>query len=466
MGSAGNIGNIEKMNNKIKTEVKKETDLTQGSILDKVLMFAIPLALTSMLQQLFNATDIAVVGKFASKEAMAAVGSNAPIVSLMVNFFVGLSVGANVIIARNIGAKNFEKAKSAVGTAMSLALISGVTVAALGNLIAGPIVDLLGVPAEVRAYSILYLRIYFAGMPFIMLYNFEAAIFRSAGNTRTPLICLFTGGVLNVGANLFFVIVLGMDVDGVAIATVLANVVSSMMLLYFLRREEGVIHVDLRAIKIDRQILISIAKIGLPAGLQGAVFSLSNLCMQSAINSLGADYMAASSAAYNIEMAVYFFINAFGQALTTFVGQHCGAGKYDRCRTVIRRTMLMSWAFTVGLSILMLIAARPALSLFTDDATVLDIAVTRVKILLYGETFNVIMDNLSGVMRGLGKSFAPALISVIGVCGVRITWVFTGFKIYHSWVPLMLLFPISWAITAAIIAIIYFKDRKTLLPAE
>jgi Na+-driven multidrug efflux pump len=188
--------------------------------------------------------------------------------------------------------------------------------------------------------------------------------------------------------------------------------------------------------------------------------------MQSAINSLGADYMAASSAAYNIEMAVYFFINAFGQALTTFVGQHCGAGKYDRCRTVIRRTMLMSWAFTVGLCILMLIAARPALSLFTDDAAVLDIAVTRVKILLYGETFNVIMDNLSGVMRGLGKSFAPALVSVIGVCGVRITWVFTGFKIYHSWVPLMLLFPISWAITAAIIAIIYFKDRKTLLPAE
>jgi putative MATE family efflux protein len=257
--------------------------------------------LTSMLQQLFNATDVAVVGKFASTEALAAVGSNTPIVSLLVNFFVGISVGANVLIAHNIGAKEPEKAKSAVRTSMALALIAGVFVAVLGNLIAAPIIDLLGVPAEVKDYSVTYLRIYFSGVPFIMLYNFESAIFRSNGNTRTPLICLFTGGVFNVAANLFFVLVLGMDVDGVAIATVLANVISSMMLLHFLRKEDSVIHVNVAKIRIDKEDLKTILKIGMPAGLQSAVFSISNICIQSAINSLGATYMAASSAALSAQ---------------------------------------------------------------------------------------------------------------------------------------------------------------------
>ena len=265
----------------LKTRIRRDADLTEGSIVDKVLLFAIPLMLTSMLQQLFNATDVAVVGKFASTEAMAAVGSNTPIVSLLVNLFVGISVGSNVLIARNIGARNPEKARSAVGTSMAFALAAGVFVALLGNLIAVPIIDLLGVPPEVKDYSVTYLRLYFSGVPFIMLYNFEAAIFRSNGNTRIPLICLFTGGVFNVCANLFFVLVLGMDVDGVAIATVLANVISSMMLFHFLRREEGVIRVRISEMRIDREDLFSILRIGLPAGLQSAVFSISNICFTS-----------------------------------------------------------------------------------------------------------------------------------------------------------------------------------------
>ena len=292
-------------NGSLKERSPSKADLTEGSIVDKVLLFAVPLMLTSMLQQLFNATDVAVVGKFASMEAMAAVGSNTPVVSLLVNFFVGISVGANVLIARNIGAKDTEKAKSAVGTAMAMALAAGVFVAILGNIIAVPIINLLGVPEEVKDYSLTYLRLYFSGVPFIMLYNFEAAIFRSDGNTRTPLICLFAGGVFNVAANLFFVLVLGMDVDGVAIATVLANVISSVMLLHFLRRDEGIIRVDIRKIRFDRDDFATILKIGLPAGLQSAVFSISNICIQSAINSLGADYMAASSAAFNIEIFLF-----------------------------------------------------------------------------------------------------------------------------------------------------------------
>ena len=439
-------------------------DLTQGSILDKVLLFAIPLALTSMLQQLFNAADVAVVGKFASAHAMAAVGSNAPVVSLLVNTFVGLSIGANVVIARNIGAKNAEKAKQAVHTAMALALISGIVVAVLGNLVAKPIISLLGVPEEVFDYSLKYLRIYFTGMPFIMLYNFEAAVFRSNGNTRTPLICLIIGGVLNVAANLFFVLVLGMDVDGVAIATVLANMVSSMLELFFLLKEDSVIRVRIGEIRIYKAVLSQIIKIGVPSALQSMVFSVSNLCVQSAVNSLGPDVMAASSAAFNVEIFVFFVINAFTQTCVTFVGQNYGARKYERCRLIVKRILLASGSITLIVSVLILLTMRSLLGLFTDDPAIVELGTVRVSILMYGELLNVVMDNLSGALRGLGKSMIPALATFIGVCGTRITWVFTGFRIYHSWTALMLVFPVSWAITAVVILIMYIRTRNKLLP--
>lgn len=450
-------------NQLLKKRITSNSDLTVGSIVDKVLLFAIPLMLTSMLQQLFNATDVAVVGKFASKEAMAAVGSNTPIVSLLVNFFVGISVGSNVLIARFIGARDSDKAKRAVRTSMAFAVAAGIFVAVLGNIIAAPVIDLLGVPPEVKDYSITYLRLYFSGVPFIMLYNFEAAIFRSNGNTRTPLICLFIGGVFNVAANLFFVLVLGMDVDGVAIATVLANVISSMMLLHFLRKEDSVIHVNVAKVRINKDDLVTILRIGMPAGLQSAVFSISNLCIQSGINSLGADYMAASSAAFNIEIFAFFVVNAFTQTLVTFIGQNYGAGKYERCRDIVRKTLLVSWTFTTVISVLLLVFARPLLSLFTNEPQVIEAGLLRVKLLLYAETLNVLMDNLSGAMRGLGKSLVPALTTLICVCGVRIIWVFTGFQIYHTWLSIMIVFPVSWAVNALFIIIGYIRTRNQML---
>ena len=450
-------------NQLLKKRITSNSDLTVGSIVDKVLLFAIPLMLTSMLQQLFNATDVAVVGKFASKEAMAAVGSNTPIVSLLVNFFVGISVGSNVLIARFIGARDSDKAKRAVRTSMAFAVAAGIFVAVLGNIIAAPVIDLLGVPPEVKDYSITYLRLYFSGVPFIMLYNFEAAIFRSNGNTRTPLICLFIGGVFNVAANLFFVLVLGMDVDGVAIATVLANVISSMMLLHFLRKEDSVIHVNVAKVRINKDDLATILRIGMPAGLQSAVFSISNLCIQSGINSLGADYMAASSAAFNIEIFAFFVVNAFTQTLVTFIGQNYGAGKYERCRDIVCKTLLVSWTFTTVISVLLLVFARPLLSLFTNEPQVIEAGLLRVKLLLYAETLNVLMDNLSGAMRGLGKSLVPALTTLICVCGVRIIWVFTGFQIYHTWLSIMIVFPVSWAVNALFIIIGYIRTRNQML---
>lgn len=441
-------------------------DLTRGSILDKVLLFALPLALTSMLQQLFNAADVAVVGKFASANAMAAVGSNAPVVSLLVNTFVGLSIGANAVIARNIGARSFGKARRAVHTAMALALIFGVFVAVLGNLVARPLISLLGVPDEVFSYSLKYLRIYFTGMPFIMLYNFEASIFRSNGNTRTPLVCLTIGGILNVAANLFFVIVIGMDVDGVAIATVLSNAVSSMLLLYFLRKDDSIVRVHIRWIRVDRNALVNILRIGVPSALQSMVFSVSNLCVQSAVNSLGADVMAASSAAFNVEVFIFFIINAFTQTCVTFVGQNYGAREYERCRLIVRRILMVSWVMTTVASVLILIFMRPILGLFTDDPAIVEIATVRVKVLMYSETLNVFMDNLSGALRGLGKSMIPAIVTFVGVCGTRITWVFTGFRLYHSWTALMMVFPVSWGISAVVIGIMYIRCQNRMLPVN
>lgn len=439
-------------------------DLTRGSILDKVLLFAIPLMLTSMLQQLFNATDVAVVGRFASKEAMAAVGGNASVVSLLINFFVGLSVGANVVIAKNIGARKPGQARKAVYTSMLMAVICGVFIALAGNLIAGPIVRLMGVPDEVAPYSVLYLRIYFAGAPFILLYNFEAAIFRSNGNTRTPLICLFIGGVFNVIANLVFVLIFKMDVDGVAIATVMANAISSMLMLMKLRKEESIIRVHLSKLWIDKPVMMQIIRIGLPAGIQSTVFSISNLCVQSAINSLGSDVMAASSAAFNIEIFVFFVVNAFTQTLVTFVGQNYGAGEYKRCREIVRKTLILSWILTMIASILMILTVNQLMGLFTDDPAIVEIGALRVKVLMYSETLNVFMDNLSGAMRGLGKSMIPAMISLVGVCGTRITWVFTGFQIYHTFFSLMMVFPVSWGVSALVITIMYIKTRNKMLP--
>ena len=452
----------------VNTDSKKTApkDLTQGSILDKVLLFAIPLALTTMLQQLFNATDVAVVGKFASKEAMAAVGGNASVISLLVNFFTGVSIGANVIIARYIGAKDPDRAHKAVNTAMVLSVLCGIFVAVLGNIIAVPVVDLLGVPEEVAPYSVLYLRIYFGGAPFILLYNFEAAIFRSNGNTRTPLICLFIGGLLNVAANLVFVLVLHMDVDGVAIATVLSNAVSSMLMLRQLTREDSLIHVDLRQLGADRESAGLIFRIGLPAALQSMVFSISNICIQSAINSLGADVMAASSAAFNIEIFIFFIINAFGQTLVTFVGQNHGAGEYKRCREVVRKTLVVDWCITMAASFAMALAAEKLMGLFTDDPGIVAFGALRIRILMYAETLNVFMDNLSGAMRGLGKSLIPALITLVGVCVTRIIWVFTGFKVYHTFFSLMMVFPVSWGIAALAIGIMYIRTRNRMLPVE
>lgn len=314
-------------------------DMLHGSLGDKIIRFALPVAATGILQQLFNAADIAVIGRFVGKEAMAAVGSNNSLIGLMVTMFGGIAMGANVVIARSTGQGNREGIRNAVHTSILIAFVGGLLMTVIGELLARPLLHWMGVPEEIFGEALRYIRIYFAGLPVIFLYNFESAIFRSQGDTRTPLICLTISGILNVVMNVFFVVVLHMTVDGVALATVLANLISSGLLLIMLMRSRSAIRVQWSGFSYQPRVIGSILRIGTPAGLQGMVFSLSNLCIQSAINSLGADVIAASAAAFNVEIFAYFVLNSFGQACTTFVGQNLGAGNMERCRRATRICM-------------------------------------------------------------------------------------------------------------------------------
>lgn len=440
------------------------SDLLHGSIWRKVLIFALPLALTSVLQQLFSAADVAVLGTFVGKNSMAAVGSNAPVVGLMINLFVGISVGANVMMSRYTGANDADGVSRTAHTSVVLAVLSGITIAAVGNIIASPIVNILGVPADIAPLAIRYLRIYFCGMPFVMLYNFQSAIFRSQGDTRTPLICLAVSGLVNVALNLFFVIVVGMDVEGVAIATVIADALSSSLLFYFLKKHSGAVRIFLNKLRIDKRITRNILRIGIPSGMQGMVFSISNLLIQSAINSLGADAMAGTTAAFNIEIMAYFISNAFGQAAVTFVGQNHGASNYRRCKDVVKQTLILNWISMIAFGVSVIVFGKEMLSVFNDDMAVIKFGYIRLVILMAGEVLNSTIETLSGGMRGYGYSLSPAIVTLLGVCGFRIIWIYSFFKFKPTWFNLMLVYPVSWAVTSAMMVVAYKRTLKKVLP--
>ena len=322
-----------------KSKRDKALNMLSGSMWDKILRYALPVAATGILGQLFNASDVAIVGNFASTDkvaAVAAVGANGPVIGLVLNLFIGIALGANVVIANAIGRGDRETVSKAVHTSIVASVVGGFIVMLIGQALAKPVLLMLNVPDEVFPLAMKYTRIYLVGMPVILLYNFESAIFRSAGDTKTPLLALAISGVLNVILNIFFVTVLDMTVDGVAVATVIANAVSAAILGAKLIKSELSICVELKLLRVDWKILLRILKIGLPAGIQSAVFSLSNIIISSAINSLGKVTMAASSAAFNVEIVAYYILNSFGQACTTFVSQNYGAAQIDRCRKTLK----------------------------------------------------------------------------------------------------------------------------------
>ncbi|MGN0163977.1 MAG: MATE family efflux transporter [Candidatus Ornithomonoglobus sp.] len=440
--------------------MKKEMDMLGGSLWDKILIFALPLAASSILQQLFNSADIAIVGRFVGSQALAAVGSNGPIVNLLINIFVGISVGANVVISRLIGAGRTRRISAAVHTAIVVAVISGIFVACVGLAITRPVLQLISTPDDIIDLSTTYLRIYFLGMPFLMLYNFSAAILRSRGDTKRPLICLTASGIVNVILNLFFVIVLGMGVAGVAFATVISQFISAALLVFFLTREDEPLKLRISLLRIDFSILKDILRIGVPAGLQTMVFSLSNLCIQSSVNSLGSTVVAASSASINLEIYAYYMLCAFDQTAVTFTGQNYGAGNMKRCSAVMRSCILLGFICTGAICLAFILFGGSILKLYSTDSEIISLAFYRLRIIMAFEVVNMALEVFSGSMRGLGYSLIPALISIAGICGIRILWVFTVFRLYPVFGTLVAIYPISWIITAAAIAAAYVSVRR------
>lgn len=438
---------------------ERQMDMLHGPLFGKILMFAVPLAASSILQQLFNSADVAVVGRFAGSEALAAVGGNSSVISLLINLFVGLSVGANVVIGNFIGQGKEDKVRQAVHTAIPLALISGVILLFVGLLAARPILLLMNTPENVVGLATLYLRIYFLGMPFVMLYNFGSAILRSVGDTRRPLYCLLISGTVNVVLNLVLVIAFGLGVAGVAIATVIANVISSGLITLFLLREKGAIRLNPRDIAIDRSILLRIIAIGVPSGIQGMVFSLSNVCIQSAINGFGSDAVAGSAAAVNFEFFTYFVTSAFSQAAVTFTSQNFGARQFDRCKKIFRICLIAGVAIT-GAMALMFVGGRDFfVRIYTTDEGVIPYAMTRMTHVEIFAFLPVLYEVAGGALRGMGRSMLPALLTVFGSCVLRIIWVYTVFQRYDSFSMLMNVYPVTWLVTSVLVVGAYLVCR-------
>lgn len=448
-----------------KERKKQKLDMLNGSIWNKLPVFALPIAATGILEQLFNASDIAIVGNFAQTDktaAVAAVGANSPIIGLILNLFIGIALGANVVIANAIGRDDRQTVQKAVHTSMVVSVIGGVLVAIIGELIAEPLLTVLNVPDDVLELALLYLRIYFLGMPVILLYNFEAAIFRSIGETKMPLIALTLSGILNVLLNLFFVIVLKMSVNGVATATVLANIVSAGILYIKLVKSDKYIKVEFKKLRIDGKVFAKIMQIGLPAGIQSAVFAVANIVIQGAINSLGTVVIAASSAAFNIEIIAYNVMNSFSQACTTFVGQNFGANKIDRCKKTLFLCLIED-AIASGTAILIvLITGKFLLSIFNNNPEVIEIGYTRLVIIFIAYIFSMLYEVMSGYLRGFGFSLVPAILTTVGVCVLRIIWINTVFPANRTFVTIMTAYPVSLATTAVLIfiALIIYRPSK------
>ncbi len=428
-----------------------EIDMTHGPILKKLLLFTVPLILSSILQLLFNAADVVVVGRFARQGdlCLAAVGSTGSLTSLIVNMFVGLSVGTNVVVARAWGSGDHKAMEESVHTSMLVSVVSGVILAVVGVIGARVFLEWMNTPEEVIDLSSLYLRIYFAGMPANMIYNFGSAILRSVGDTRRPLIYLIIAGVLNVILNLFFVIVLHMDVEGVALATIISQAVSAALVVICLMRSEGGLRLTLKKLRIAGNMLKEIARIGLPAGFQGVLFSISNVMIQSSINAFGATVMAGSSAAGNLEGFVYVGMNAFHQAAVSFSSQNLGAGEYKRiwriavvcqvCVTVVGLLMGVGvWFFGSEL-----------LRIYTTSQEVVNAGLVRLSYVCLPYALCGMMDVMTGSLRGIGYSVMPMLVSILGICVFRVAWIATVCKLPAcSDIDFVYLsYPISWIIT-------------------
>lgn len=442
--------------------------MLHGPLLGKIVMFALPYAATGILQQLFNSVNVFVVGRFDSSHAMAAVGATTFLINLIINLFLGVSVGANAVIANNIGRRDPQAVHRAVSTTAALSLIGGAILLVVGLLVATPLLRLLGTPADVIHDSALYLNICFLGAPFFMVYNFGAAIFRSKGDTRTPLYILAVAGVINVVVSMVTVIVFHMSVAGVACAYFVSNMFSAVVITTLLWREKGEFRVRLRQIRIYRKELGDILSIGLPAGLQATVFSFSNVFVQSSINKFGYAAIAGASLSITFDTYCYYVLTAFCATAITFTGQNYGAGQVDRCRRIFRLCFLLGGASIFTANMVFVLFGPPIASVFTTDPQVVHYCTSRIYVALAFQWIATSYEIPAACMRGLGKSLAPALLTIFGTCFIRLGWIFLVLSHWYGYEHLMLCYPISWVITGVLVSSVYVaasrKAYRLLVP--
>ncbi len=440
----------------------RQMDMLNGPLAGKILLFALPLAFSSILQQLFNAADVAVAGRFAGPAALAAVGGNSPVVALFLNSFIGLAIGANVVIAQYIGRGEREKVTDVVHTAIAFSILMGFCLLVIGIIVAGPLLTLMGAPEEYLDQAILYFRIYSYGMPFFVVYNFGAAILRSVGDTKRPMYCLIFSGILNVALNLLLVIVFRLGVAGVAIATVIAGAASCFLVLRILTRETSEIALDLKKLRIDGDSLKKIIRIGAPAAIQSMVFSLSNICIQSGVNSFKTNAVAGSSAATNFEIFDYHMVSSFNQAAVTFTGQNFAARKYDRCKK-ISILCVVECLICVLLMIGLFFGFKDFwIGLYTTEAAVKQYAETRMRIVLTWHFLICTYEVLGSLMRGMGRSLLPAVITIIGSVCFRVLWILTVFAWNHTFETLLLVYPASWVLTGSMMFITFLITVRSV----
>lgn len=439
-----------------------QLDMTEGRLLPKILLFSLPLMASSVLQLLFNAADVVVVGKFAGSEALAAVSSTTSLINLITQLFIGLSIGVNVVVAKHIGERDFDKTYRSVSTSIIISLVGGVIVTVVGFLFCKTMLQLMGSPDDVIDLSALYLKIYFLGTIAMMLYNYGSAILRAQGDTQRPLKFLTLSGVLNVILNLIFVIVLKMSVAGVALATIISQYISAVLIMICLMKEKYPFGISLKEMAFDAAEFKQILVIGLPAGIQGTVFALSNVTVQSSINSFGKIVMAGNGAASNLEGFVYVAMNTFYQSAISFTSQNLGAKKYERLTPILFTCLGCVLVTGAVLGIGLWYFGDIFLSIYSSDPEVISAGIIRLSYI--GKIYFLCgtMDVLCGCLRGMGYSLIPMINSLLGSCAFRLVWLATVFKIYHTQDMVYIVYPLSWIITITLHLILYIYVRKKM----
>ncbi|HHW47348.1 MAG TPA: MATE family efflux transporter [Clostridiaceae bacterium] len=437
-------------------------DMCSGPLLSKILIFSLPIIAMNILQLMFNAADMIVVGHFSGREALAAVGATGALINLLVNTFMGLSVGTAVIVAQDYGAGRIKDLGDSVHTSIAISIISGLVVMIMGFVFCKPMLILMGTPEDILELSVLYMEIYFIGVPAMMVYNFGAAILRAVGDSRRPMYYLVISGVINVILNLFFVIVLDMSVDGVAWASVVSQFLSMVLVMICLYRSNRGIRYIPRQTRIEGNKLKEIVRIGLPAGLQSFLFSISNVLIQSAVNSFGSTLVAASSAASNVEGFVGTTMNAYYNAAITFTGQNMGAKKYDRIDTIAKIFTVLIFATWILVSGATLLFGRPLLGMYTSDTEVIDLGMLRLKVLMIAYFTCGVMNVFPGITRGMGYSMLPMICTLVGACLMRIVWLKTVFAWYPTVVMLFACYPVTWGLAGLGQVGIFFYARHRI----